>query len=177
MSDTFFHVDRRDSLAAGGTIELEPVPDPPREGGSLLTELYPEGLSEHGRHYCTQDLYDDDSDDLWDVSCELAFELVRTARYPERPSRFQSAFGFRTLEAAERFVDRFADEPCAVWSVRADRSFVGDMGLVDAEDLANGFHNARYYWTGRSFRDDPLWEVLLVPPVEVVEQVGEVGSD
>ena len=137
----------------------------------MLRSLYPEGLSRHGRHYCRQDLYGDDPEDLWDVSCELIFELVRTADFPDRPSRFQSVFGFETIAAVDRFADRFVDEPVTVWEVDAERSFVADMHLVDAEDFADGVYRARQYWRGETRRPDPLWEALLVPPVTVIGTV------
>lgn len=176
MRKTFYHVDRRDALAAGETVELEPIGEAETDDGSVLEALYPDGLSNHGRYYCTQDLYDQDSDDLWDFSCELIFEQVRAAEFPERPSRLQSVFGFRTLQEAEEFAETFVDSPCSIWRVTTDEFFVGDMELVDAEDYAHGVHQANYYWRGRTFVTDPLWEVLLVPPVEVVEHVAETPS-
>lgn len=163
---TVYHVDRREELEPGQRLELEPV-----EATDGLAELYPDGLSDHGRHYAEADLYDADEGALWDVSAELVFELVRLARYPDRPSRFQSVFGFRALRDVERFVETYVDPPYAVWRVTADRSFAGDMKLVDAENLAHGVARADRYWRGRTTVDRPLWEALLVPPVEVVERV------
>lgn len=171
MSDTFYHLDRENDLAIGRTIELEAVETP---GDSALEELFPGGLTEHGRHYCEQDLYAEDDHGLWDVSCELLFELVRVARYPDRPSRLQSVFAFEALRDLERFADSYVDPPYTVWRVTADRSFTADMKLVDVEDVRHGARQADYYWRGRTYVDRPLWEVLLVPPVEVVERVETV---
>lgn len=171
MTGTFYHLDRWDELDPGRTIALREPDSVDGADAAALRSLYPEGLARHGRHYCRQDLYGDDVDDLWDFSCEAVFELVRVAAFPGRPSRFQSVFGFETIAAVERFVERFVDEPCTVWAVEAERAFVGDMLLVDAEDLADGLRRAYSYWRGESPRDDPLWEALLVPPVTVVEAV------
>lgn len=173
MSDTFYHLDRRNGLEPGGTLELEPADA--RED-SPLEELFPGGVTSHGRHYCEQDLYAEDDDGLWDVSCELLFELVRAARYPECPSRFQSVFGFEALRDVERFVDAHVDPPYTIWRVAVDRSFVADMKLVDVEDVVHGARQADYYWRGRTYVDRPLWEVLLVPPVDVVERVETVSE-
>lgn len=173
MTDTFYHLDRRNSLEPGRTLELEPA-DSPED--SPVGELFPGGLTSHGQHYCRQDLYAEDDDGLWDVSCELLFELVRIARFPERPSRFQSVFGFEALRDLERFVDTYVDPPYTIWRVSADRSFSGDMKLVDVEDIVHGSRQADYYWRGRTYVDRPLWEVLLVPPVEVVERVETVSE-
>jgi hypothetical protein len=177
MSGTFYHLDRRNELDPEQTIQLESaLPDAP-DGEELPVEsLFPRGLTSHGRHYCTQDLYADDDDELWDVSCELVFELVRAARFPDRPSRFQSVFGFEAMRDVERFVDSYVDPPYTVWRVTADRSFTADMKLVDAEDVAHGARQADYYWRGRTYVDRPLWEGLLVPPVEVKECVESMSE-
>lgn len=169
-SETYYHVDRGDELAPGEALTLE-HPDewrPPVE--ATLADCYPGGLSHHGRHYCTQRLHEGDGDDLWDFSCEMIFEFVRAQRFPERPSRFQSIFGFESRADVEAFLEDFGDPPYTVWEVRADRGFRADMNLVDAVDLAHGLHRADHYWRGETFLDDPLWEVLLEPPVEVVRE-------
>lgn len=173
MTELFYHVDRHDTLVSGETIELQPIDEqfPGDNGG--VEDLYPEGLSSHGRHYCTQDLYEEDNDNLWDVSCELIFELVRTEQFPNRPSRFQSVFAFRALRHAKRFVEQFVDAPCTIWRVAAEESFTADMRLVDAEDYAHGIDQAYTYWRGSTYLDDPLWEELLLPPVEIVELTEE----
>ncbi|PSP79401.1 hypothetical protein BRC81_05310 [Halobacteriales archaeon QS_1_68_20] len=171
MGETYYHLDRRNELAAGRTIEFEAVDAPER---SPLRELYSEGVSSHGSHYFAQDLYDADGAALWDVTAELVFELVRVARFPERPSRFQSVFGFRARRDLDRFAESYVDPPYTVWRVTADRTFTSDMKLVDVEDVPHGTRQAEYYWRGRTDVDKPLWETLLVPPVDVVERVDEV---
>lgn len=167
MSDTVYHVDRGDELAAGETVSLRHAEGLVPGEHAAVGEIYPEGLSPHGRYYCTQDLYGEDPDDLWDFACEAIFEVVRLARFPDRPSRLQSAFGFETLDETEAFVESHVEGPYTIWEVVAEDAFKGDMRLVDAEDFADGLYRADYYWRGETFREDPLWELLLVPPVEV----------
>lgn len=174
MADTFYHLDRRSDLAAGEAVELEPPAaalDLEDDSAAVVAALFPEGLASHGRHYCGLDLYAEDDAGLWDVSCELLFEWVRAARFPQRPSRFQSVFGFRARRDVERFVAEHVDPPYTVWRVRADDTFVGDMKLLDVGHLARGIEQADRYWRGRSREDRPLWEALLSPPVEVLERV------
>lgn len=173
MRNTSYHLDRRNDLDAGEVIELEAVDAPE---GTPVEELYPGGLSNHGSHYFGQDLYEADAEALWDVTAELVFELVRVARFPERPSRFQSVFGFEARRDLDRFVDSYVDPPYTVWRVTADRTFTSDMKLVDVSDFAHGIGRAESYWRGRTDIDKPLWETLLVPPVEVVEQVEAVAE-
>lgn len=177
MSETFYHIDRWDDFVPGQTLGLDRLDEWGPEINSLVGELYPGGVSHHGHHYFTQDLHDGESDDLWDFSCEVIFEAARIARFPDRPSRFQSIFGFETLGDAHTFVDEVVDSGYTVWEVTADRFFKADMNLVDASDYARGLHRARYYWRGETFLDDPLWEVLLVPPVEVVRAVDDETGD
>lgn len=174
MAETFYHVDRWTDLTAGQTITLEPL-DGADPSEAAVADVYPEGLSRHGRHYCSEDLYSDDPDDVWDVACEVIFEAARLARYPDRPSRLQSVFALESLDDVDAFVDRFVESSCDVWAVEADDAFVGDMNLVDAEDLADGLSNADRYWRGGAYNDDPLREVLLTPPVTVVENVARIA--
>lgn len=172
MAETFYHLDRHDDLAEGDVVRLEGAEELPPEDAAALRDVYPAGLSEHGRHYGTQDLYGDDPDELWDFACEAIFELQRTTRFPDRPSRFQSVFGFESLDGLDRFAETYVDEPCPIREIEADSAFLGDMRLVDAESLADGLRRADTYWRGETVSDDPLWEALLVPPVRVGERVG-----
>ena len=177
MADTFYHLDRRSDLAVGDVVDLEPPAealDLEGDAADAVSALFPGGLASHGRHYCGLDLYAADDAGLWDVACELLFEWVRAARFPGRPSRFQSVFGFRARRDAERFVAEHVDPPYTVWRVRADDAFVGDMKLLDVGDLARGLEQAERYWDGRTREERPLWEALLSPPVAVVERVETV---
>lgn len=171
MSETFYHVDRGSELEPGDVLELAHPDEWDPAVESALAAYYPAGFAHHGRHYCTQHLHEGDGDDLWDFACEAIFELVRVRRFPARPSRLQSIFCFESRAAVERFLDDFGGEPYTVWEVAADRGFRADMNLVDAVDFAHGCYRADHYWRGETFHDDPLWEVLVEPPVEVVREV------
>lgn len=174
MSDRCYHVDRRGHLAAGEQLRADHVPGATAEERALVAGLFGDGVGTHGRHYCELDLHGGDADDLWDLGCELLFELVRRERFPERPSRFRAAFGFESLAAVERFAERFVDGRATVFEVRADTRFRADMELVDAADVPGGVRRAHYYWEGTTDSEDPLWELLLTPPVTVERRVTEV---
>lgn len=177
MSDRFYHVDRRGELAVGDRIDVAPVRAGTAEERALLAGLFDDGVAPHGEYYCTTDLYDGDADDLWDVSCELLFELVRRDRFPWRPSRFRSVFAFGSRTIADRFVSSYVDGEAAVFEVAAEDGFEADMHLVDAETLHGGVRNAHYYWEGTTDAEDPLWEVLLEPPVTVERRIEVVGCE
>lgn len=174
MSDRCYHVDRGGDVAVGQRLRADHIPGATAEERALVAGLFDGGLGAHGRHYGDLDLHGGDADDLWDLGCELLFEVVRRERFPDRPSRFRAAFGFESLSAVERFADRFVDGPATVFEVRAADRFRADMELVDAADLAGGVRRAHYYWEGTTDREDPLWELLLSPPVTVERQVREV---
>lgn len=177
MSDRFFHVDRRGELSVGDEVDRDHVDAGTAEERALVADLFDGGVAPHGRHYCTTDLYADDADGLWDVSCELLFDLVRRDRFPWRPSRFQSVFGFESRSAADRFVAEFVDGEATLFEVSAGDAFAADMHLVDAPTLPEGVRQAHYYWEGLTDREDPLWEVLLEPPVTVERMVETVESE
>jgi hypothetical protein len=174
VSERFYHVDRRGDLEPGTVIEREDVTGQTPEEHALLAALFTDGVAPHGRQYCTTDLYEGDADDLWDVSCELLFELVRRDRFAWRPSRFESVFGFERRSEARRFVETFGDESAMLFEVSAADGFAADLHLVDARTIPQGVRQAHYYWEGTTDRDDPLWEVLLEPPVTVERRVETV---
>lgn len=176
MSDRFYHVDRRGELAVGDRIEVTSVSEGTAEERALLGDLFDDGVAPHGRYYCTADLYDGDDDHLWDVSCELLFELVRRDRFQWRPSRFQTVYGFDSRSTASRFVTEYADGAATVFEVSAADGFRADMHLVDAETIHGGVRKAHYYWEGTTDRADPLWEVLLEPPVTVERRLDVVDG-
>lgn len=172
MSERFFHVDQRGELSAGTEIGRDHLDAGTAEERALLADLFDGGVAPHGHHYCTTDLYADDTDRSWSISCELLFELVRRERFRWRPSRFQTVFGFTSRGAADRFVADYVDGGATLYEVTAPDGFEADVGLVDAPTLPEGLRRAHYYWEGLTDREDPLWEVLLEPPV-IVERAVE----
>lgn len=177
MSERFYHVDRRGELAVGDQIESTPVNAGTAEERVLLADLFDGGVAPHGSYYCTRNLYDGDEEELWDVTCELLFELVRQGRFPWRPSRFRSVYGFESRSTADRFVSEYDDGDATVFEVSAEEGFEADMHLVDAETLHDGVRNAHYYWEGITNGRDPLWEVLLQPPVTVERRLEVVECE
>lgn len=171
MTEIFYHIDRWEMFSPGETLHTTHIDDWGPSVNSSLREFYPEGVSPHGQHYCTQNLYKDDPDDLWDFACEVLFELVRIADFPDQPSRFECLYGFTSRTDIEQFIDEVAESTYTLWEVRPADTFTADMNLVDAPDFARGLYRAQYYWEGETFLDEPHWETLLVPPVEIVEAV------
>jgi hypothetical protein len=102
-------------------------------------------------------------------------EYVRRAHYPRRPSRFQSWFGAESIADATSFRSEFAGGAGSIWRVRPRDMFRADMRLLTLVDsnLVRSWRVHQYWETLASER--PFWEVLLVPPIQIVELV-ESGS-
>lgn len=174
----YFTVDRAGTLSLS-SIELEQWDDlEPPELQAHVDKLFPDGLSRHGERYLLQ------AGSLGlalEPSMELLFEYVRRAMAPEAPSRFQSVFAFERLEDAQRFEAEFG-EGVALWLVRSHVSpFRADMRWLSlAGSALIVSHAAVSYWlqadsaqVSQALRPRrPLWELLLPPPVDVIECVG-----
>jgi hypothetical protein len=97
----FYTVDRRQTLHQGFQIELVKYNDiNPPELQVHVDEMFPEGVSSHGEFYF---LRNSSHHGLANPSIELVFEYVRRAKYPDRPSRFQSIFAFELPQQAAEF--------------------------------------------------------------------------
>lgn len=131
-----------------------------------LFELFPDGISYHGVHYALQSY-------KWQhtsTSAEQIFELYRQLYFPNKPSRFQSFFAFTSLEDAINFT---LDYPLAkIYEVSIDHEnyHIGDMNLVKGETIIQCHKFALDYWSGR-LSDNPLKEVLLIPPIHIDGQL------
>ncbi|SFM27300.1 hypothetical protein [Variovorax sp. OV329] len=175
---TFFHVDRRKRLEAGQRLGLlPPASQLPVDLATHLDELFPAGLSDHGHRYFTAP----GSNTPWaDRVKELIWEFARRSCFPDQPSRLVSTFAWRTLEEARTFA---AAQPGGVTSmpiyeVQAHDAFVANMSLLHCDSSGVRISQlVHYYWRGESGPTDlpglgnPVWEVLLHGPVQVIGQV------
>jgi hypothetical protein len=166
------------------------------EEAAAIEETYPEGLSRHGNRYAYLEIgsnssvqFEGDTEpfigvyelenpetgtrehrtrDPTSAIYEWVFELVRKSKFSERPSRFQSFFGFETRGAAASFRSGTGAQ---VIEVEYDEGFTADMDLISCQSYAHGLHQASQYWQGKPGSDDPTLEILMQPPVEVIKVV------
>lgn len=111
---------------------------------------------------------------------ELMWEYARRVFAPDAPSRFQSLFAFERLGDTQEFQAEFGNVR-SVWIVRSQRPpFRADMRwLTLAGSALIVSHTTASYWRQEGTAGlppalaprRPLWEVLLRPPVEVLERV------
>lgn len=169
MGQTFYHVDRALALEPETKLEADFSPPPDQ----LFGPEFDDGITKHGNHHMHENGFPENP-------IEVILELVRRRKYPGKRSRFQSVFAFEELDRAKRFVEEYRYEKAAVekaqiWEVEADQvTHRGDMAQFDQPfaNLATGAELARKYWDGAE-SETPLWEVLLEPPVTVVDRVWE----
>jgi hypothetical protein len=184
-----YSVDRRGFYAVGGTLGLfkrdpRPGAQPFLNSGdnwfsaadlaAHVEALYPDGLSLHGWEYMTWRLvpFTEPNSRIAftpnERAIELVFEYVRAASFPKQPSRFQSYFGWESLDEA-RIIATQSGRP--IYRIESDRTVRLDMqwlGLSDQNAIAS--YQAHKYWSGVA-TPQPKWEVLMVSPVRVVETI------
>lgn len=168
----FLTVDRRRTMNQGQVISLVKHADiSPPELQLHVNCLFPEGLSRHGERYF---ISSQTQAQETNPSIELLLEYVRRARFPNRPSRFQSLFGIMTMEDALWFASAYGCDDSLIWEVECETFFRADMSLLtqNCTNLVYSYY-AELYWSGRTVTANPRWESLLVPPIAVTRLIGE----
>lgn len=113
---------------------------------------------------------------MWILFREQTFELVRRTKFPDKPSRLESAFLFLEEDKARQFRinnNRMHDVLYEVEIVdQSKKSHVGDMNL---SELANGLQfmdavevNATKYWEGT---DIAYPELITESPIRVFRRI------
>lgn len=175
-----YHFDRSGLLRPG--MELVPMRYDDVEPPSFAAHadaLFPDGVSRHGEQYL---LRGSSSALLVAPNIELIFEYVRRASFPTMPSRFTSVFGWETPAAAA--VGRSAipggiGPGTAVWLIECAIAQRVDMRLLAIEgSILATSALAHRYWEGGTLGEEdnapdhvPAWELLMAPPVRVIERV------
>lgn len=184
----FFTLDRAGTLRAGwvltADLDLACRRFYPIEGhhtrddlGAFAAQLFPGGLSEHGKRYLLDELIvipgpHGPEPIMPNVpAVELVAELVRRTAFPELPSRMACAFGWPDLETARRFRATHGAPDSAIYRVSCIRSSQHDMSLLYlGGTILGAWLYATKYWRGEA-GPEPLWEHLLLPPIEVQERM------
>ncbi len=164
----FFTVDRLKTLHQGSVLRLTRHTDlEPPEAQEHADALFPDGVSTHGNSY----LLSGNSDPkLASPAVELLFEYVRRASFPEKPSRFQSLFAWESIEEAIAFRGKHGGPDAPIWRVEAEEFCKADMSyLKRGTSILVWSCFAHSYWRGEG-TESPAWEILLVPPVSVLNR-------
>jgi hypothetical protein len=184
----YFHVDRFGTLKPNVKIGLTPhpllnVPDG-AEVRAFLNTWLPGGVTHHGLSTLLLQRLSVTDDELVRADAgalaasrnaitELVLELVRLERKPDAPSRLQSFYVWTTLEDARRFL---AERPIpgsspGIFAVDGQEVFRADMDWTASGAPAATVYRAARYWDGDPAGSNPMWEVLLRPPVKLLDVV------
>lgn len=165
----YFTIDRNGGLQEGQTISLIRYNDVnPPDLQMHVDMLFPEGVTNHGERYMLNSMTQANS---INGVLDLLFEYVRRSNYRACPSRFQSIFGFDSIEQANQFRNKYGKPNDLIWEIESNNAFKADMNLLTlGTSLLVLSYNAHRYWQGIQ-SDDPFWEYLLIPPIKVVQVV------
>ena len=184
----FYHIDRLNRLENQTTININndfeqqrffPIQDvfTKNDLESLTNELYPEGLSEHGKKYLLDEkIVINGPNGPQPVVphipiIELVFELVRRLEFSSMPSRLQSIFAWESKEQAENFNQKYCSNKGYLYSLQSNSFIKKDMNLLFLGGSTIGsLMYARKYWKSECSKN-PNWEVLLQPPVTILHKI------
>ena len=166
-----YHVDRSGALTSGATIgTARNLPGLPADVPDLESE-WPGGVTTHGLAYACSMNFDGSTVSEW------LFELIRRNEFAKTRSRFQSIFAVESLADARAFRHFVGVLSCPIVRVQGELAHRANMGLIRWNAPAlGGLARAREYWRGEHGIAAPMWELLLAPPVTVLDFVDEAET-
>ncbi|EGT5654218.1 DUF2441 domain-containing protein [Citrobacter braakii] len=168
---TFYTLDRRGLLQEGNSFELVPLEGPPL----LNDELFTKGVSQHGLTYSLHNAFNM-PDNPYGQSIELALELIRKDKFPEKPSRLQSMFACEDLDDVKHFRgSSLSRRSTPIFEVTTENYHRGDMNIFSVQCNMNEFYQRLYkYWSGETINADgyePFWEIVIPLPTTIGPKV------
>lgn len=167
-----FVVDRRGIYAPGDIIELKEFEDiSPKEMATLVTNLFPSGLSTHGQAYFINNkaMIANKTPMI-----DWCLEFYRRSVFPDKPSRWVSFFAWGNIEDAKKFRSHYGSPKDAIFSVHSDANILhkGDMNLLNNDNAALPFtYLLDLYWKGETISLNPAWEYLCPLPIEIGREI------
>jgi len=170
---TYYRVDRVNAYSEGDIIRLARSVGIPNEFINVMDMLSPGGFSPHGLMYLPHaGAHAADKS----VAIDFALELFRRAFFDSKPSRYQSIFAWGNLEDAQSFMAKLLPEfpNCVIYEISTSGENIhrGDMSIL-SNDKTNLVYAdiLRLYWSGSTFKSQPLWEFLLPLPITIGRRV------
>lgn len=180
-----YHVDRKNLLSPNQIVTLSPVISANRPDSAIITDFFPEGLSCHGYHYIVSPSHPLPPGHTSYYVMEYELELVRRSFFPNLPSRFQSFFALEKLDDLQQW-DGIFDSSNTIWKIQFDesQSIRLDSNLLipsliepspeNKQSISfspgKAFFYQHKYWNGET-SDSPRFELLIKPPVQILDQV------
>lgn len=168
---TFYTLDRRGLLREGQSFDLVHL-----DGPSLLSDdLFSKGVSQHGLAYSINTAFNM-PDNPFGPSIELALELIRKERFPDKPSRLQSMFGCENLDDVKHFRgSSHSARSTSIFEVTTENYHRGDMNILNYLCNMNEFHRRLVgYWAGETLTlegYEPFWEVVIPLPATIGSRI------
>ncbi|KDE56764.2 hypothetical protein EL22_21080 [Halostagnicola sp. A56] len=98
---------------------------------------------------------------------------MRQLHFEDKLSRFQSFFAFQELDDAIEFGQAHRGGDVDIVEVECEDFEVRDMDLVGGSWFGNIISKGRDYWAGNAGSDGSTWEVVMDPPVEIIDTVDD----
>jgi hypothetical protein len=152
----FYTVDRKETLQQGIEIKLQKYNDiKPDYLQKHVDMMFPNGLTLHGEQYFLRNTIKS----IISPAIELLFEYVRRAFFSSRPSRYQSLFGFESIDYAQEFRAQYGKPDAPIWKVETELYFRADLSLLTlANSLLVTSYFAYQYLSGDSSPSNkPFW--------------------
>ena len=168
-------VNQKLSLQTGNNIPFWSIKDfySESEVKETLKNLFPKGISMHGIQYFSTKIDFNNKNNLNVLMIELIFELVRKAKFSDKPSRFLSVFGCKSYEMAKKFRKDYRNNKGGIYKVLAENWSKFDMNFLKLGTSILGSQIlAEKYWGGTA-SNNPFWEILMTGEIKVVEKVKE----
>ena len=198
-----YHLDRNRSLITG--MPINPIPEseiPEDLKETILYSKFEHGLSKHGLNYLNlscntfpylhymdgrilfEEPYVDESLKTIDSQIiELTAELVRSAYFPQYPSRYESLFAVRSIQDFYQWpelCDRESFQNARIFEIEAPNETHGFDSKWLRGGISRGISNARFYIAHASAycfdfaykywsqvpSDSPRWEYLIPLPID-----------
>ena len=166
----YFHATNTRGLQPGHVFVAEHTDYQDPFVDALIKRAFSGGVTGQGR-YVMYAREEKDHDPCREI--ELAFELVRRMGFPDAPSRWACVYACESIEGARAFTGDFGWGEREIWRVASEHVVKVDAGwLMFHPRVMRMFNWAARYWSGEAnpFKP-PRWEVLLQPPVTLIERV------
>lgn len=143
----------------------------PIELQNMVLRLFPRGVSKHGDAYFLS--ADAIAGDI-SYSIDWGLEFYRRAMYPNAPSRYECVFACESLSGAMAFRAQYRHPDDPIYEINADEDSIhrGDMSLLNNSSTCLVYtYQIEHYWSGKTFSQQPFWEVLIPLPATIGNQI------
>lgn len=168
---TYYTVDSGNYYSQGMIINPITPSIQPVELQSMVSTLFPRGVSHHGDGYFLSAAAI--AGEI-NYSIDWGLEFYRRAMRPNTPSRYECIFACETLNGAIAFRTQFRPPNSPIYEVDADETLVhrGDMSLLNNLQTCLVYtYHIKHYWSGTTFRQQPFWEILIPLPATIGNRV------